>query len=225
MFGLVSSSSASQPVKSEKRASAAKKRKGEAEAAMDEEESPQQQEMLLNIAKLTLRNSLAERTLKSACIDTLTVPSGHELIQTVSDATKNYTAVAKSITNEQDRLLHGCPHLHAWQALVTYMRKVMVEKQSSVEKIDALVAYIGTIEDKKIKNLHLQNQVRHVKIAKCWNSSIKKIEVSTKPGSSADQAWSEMKFFLAANGAMLRQGVAPRSGFERELQNQIDNLG
>eukprot|EP00929_Paragymnodinium_shiwhaense_P053249 TRINITY_DN26659_c0_g3_i1.p2 TRINITY_DN26659_c0_g3~~TRINITY_DN26659_c0_g3_i1.p2 ORF type:complete len:247 (+),score=68.12 TRINITY_DN26659_c0_g3_i1:174-914(+) len=152
------------------------------------------QQMLIDVAKLTLRNSQQERILRSACVDCLVMQADNEIVTKMQESTKSFSdalqKLGKNAKPEQKAAL-GLPHLLAWQTLAeTILEMINRDEGLKTRYADLLKAaadaqaVFNHITDPQLKTQELARQVRVCKLNKCWNSSIKRIEVTAVYGTT-----------------------------------------
>jgi hypothetical protein len=172
--------------------------------------------LLSIVAKLCLANALSCRVLKSVVLDVMHVPIGHKAASSALEATRAY-AVAHKPATPAVRASMGMPHHHAWEALLSWVQ----EDKPSAADSKTLADYCEFVKKDPVKTLTMQ--VRHVRIAKCFNKDMKKLEVNTQQDSRSYLVWQIMKAKLISAGCKELAGIAPPGDLERRIQKALDD--
>eukprot|EP00972_Heterocapsa_arctica_P081105 11950558-Heterocapsa_arctica.AAC.1 len=109
------------------------------------------------------------------------------------------------------------PHHHAWEALLAWVTTVT----SSASESKLIKDYCEFIKKDPVKTL--TEQVRHVRVCKCYNKDMKKLEVNTKQDSRSYHIWQIMKEKLIGAGCRELAGIAPPGDLERRIQKALDD--
>ena len=140
----------------------------------------------------------------------------------------------------------GSPHLFVWHAsvllaieyakehnLLGLLPKLTRHQDDLNSKADDALALLAIGKDKSGYEDHrnaairlaISNQVKVLRVLKCWNPLLARLEVNTVPGSTAEHASDAIIQILvqAAEGSEKR-GQAPKGALERRIQNMVDRL-
>lgn len=173
-------------------------------------------ELLDLVAKLSLANALSSRVLKSIVLDVMHVPITNEIVQAMMTATKNF-AEAHRPASKEERDKMGMPHHHAWNAM---LEKIAAEAPLGIES-RAIKDYSDFVKNDPVKICTAQ--VRHVRVCKCYDKTMKKLEVNCFPGSQSYLLWQVLKDYLKGKGCKELPGIAPMGDLERRIQKAIDD--
>ena len=177
-----------------------------------------QRKLTVLLAKSVLKNCSDIRELQSAILTTLLIPKDTTVVGAMSAATQAHNTKATEFrkdgkNRECDSL--GELHVHAWAALV----------HSLIESNHI------TAEEKELLSIHLQNaesvktlepSILVAKCRKCFDA--KKMRLTLCVHHSVENILTVVTKALQGQGAVLKRGVAPRSGNEREIQSMLDAL-
>ena len=183
-----------------------------------EDELKRMEALLTLVAKLSLSNALGSRILKSIVLLTYLVPAECPFVTKAKEATQNYSTKAEAIAKDQRQQILGLPHAHVWNA--------MVLAASSVLK-DAALARLNEYVENVLKPQGLQGillQVKYARVNKCYDKSLRRIEVNFLAGSPAEAVWKDMETAVLSNPKAKKcEGLAPASSLERKIQKIIDS--
>ena len=71
----------------------------------------------------------------------------------------------------------------------------------------------------------MMDEVRHVRISKTYRSETKKLEFTMSPGTLAEATYKSMIPWLRSHSkGDLKQGVAPMTEIERQLQAALEEM-
>ena len=176
-----------------------------------------QKKLVVLLAKTVLKHSLDLRELQSAVLTTLIANRDSDLTSTATSATQGHNTRASDLRKAgKNRELEslGEPHVHLWGAVVAY---VIENGKISEDEKKVLSQHLHESEPKK-----LEETVFVAKCKKCYDPKKMRFVFCT-----AQQIEPILKIVIGAmvaEGAVLKRGVAPRSGNDREIQTLLDGL-
>ena len=173
------------------------------------------QQLLKLVAKLSLANALAARVLRSIILDVMHIPATSDIVVSILEATRAYAAAHRPASAEARQAM-GMPHHHAWNAMLERVKK----DAPAGPECKAITEYSDYIKTNPV--LLLTTQVRYVRITKCYDKAMKKLEVNCHPDSQSWAVWQVIKKYLLAKGCKELPGVAPQGDLERRIQKAID---
>ena len=180
-----------------------------------------QNKVLQQIAKLSMNSALQVRALRAIVMETIMVEADCKVIQAGLAASRAFAEKAKTLdvkTRENDL---GLPHIHVWNAA---LKTIMQDIQGEPAAKDIIDRYIQQNQGTTWQKVH--ENVRHFKIARCFDKDKKKIEISTTSASMAESVWQVMKKrLLSQPGARELRGQAPMGDQERQIQAWLEASG
>eukprot|EP00438_Fugacium_kawagutii_P013559 Skav234763 [mRNA] locus=scaffold2396:7743:8381:- [translate_table: standard] len=176
-----------------------------------------QKKLLVLLAKTVFKHALDLRELQSAVLTTLIANRDSDLTSAATSATQGQNTRASDLRKAgKNRELEslGEPHVHLWGAVVAY---VIENGKISEDEKQVLRQHLQESEPKK-----LEETVFAAKCKKCYDPKKMRFVFCT-----AQQVEPILKIVIGAmivEGAVLKRGVAPRCGNDREIQTLLDGL-
>eukprot|EP00929_Paragymnodinium_shiwhaense_P084800 TRINITY_DN45389_c0_g2_i1.p2 TRINITY_DN45389_c0_g2~~TRINITY_DN45389_c0_g2_i1.p2 ORF type:complete len:233 (-),score=29.65 TRINITY_DN45389_c0_g2_i1:290-988(-) len=209
------------------RSASAKKRRGEDGEAMGSEDA-QLRRLCVLTAKLSLSNAQSSRATKAMLMDVMLMDTKLPLVTAMTAASKSYADQSNKVEPKDRVATLGLVHHHVWNAMLGHIKSVT---QNIPELQDALTKYEETVAQLVSKGQTLTdiflNQVRYVRLAKCFDQNRRRLEVYTVPGTEAHKLWHGLiRGYLAQQkGVSLRPGVAPPGDIELRCQELLEKMG
>ena len=172
--------------------------------------------LLTQVAKLSLANALSARVMRSIVLDVMHVPASSAVITAIMAATRAF-AEAHRPASAQERLGMGMPHHHAWNALIETVKR---DAPSGAFECKAIEDYSAFVKTDPVTIL--TKQVRYVRVTKCYDKTMKKLEVNCYPDCQSYKLWQVIKAFLLKGGCKELPGLAPPGDLERRIQKALD---
>ena len=174
-------------------------------------------ELLDNVAKLSLASALSARVVRSIVLDGMQAPIAEPIISEMTTATKAYADAHRPATRKQ-RAKMGMPHRHAWNAMLA---QIVKEALPQGAELKAIKDYSDFVKQSPDPAALLTLQVRYERVCKCYDKTMKKLEVNCFPNSQSYILWQLIKLYLIT-GCRELPGVAPMGDLERRIQKAID---
>lgn len=171
-----------------------------------------QKDLLLAVAKLSLKSAEEVKELQAATFRTIIVPADCDFATAAKDAT---TAFADQTRGKGGKHDLGEPHVHLWSAVVGVALKV-----AGPESQDALKAHVDEANRGGPKSL--LNKVTYARMKKTFDKKYVRFYFSVVP--SMDPILDIIMSLLTKIGGQEKYGTAPRSGLERDIQSKLDQL-
>ena len=155
--------------------------------------------------------------LQSAILRTLLANKDSDLVSAATSATQGHNSKATELrrdnkTKELDNL--GEPHVHLWGSIVHHI--IEHGKITSAEK-EVLSQHLADATPKD-----LEGKVLVARCKKCYDP--RKMRFVMCVASDTEPILDIVVKAMLAEGAILKRGVAPRTGNDREIQSILDTL-
>eukprot|EP00929_Paragymnodinium_shiwhaense_P070466 TRINITY_DN35684_c0_g1_i1.p2 TRINITY_DN35684_c0_g1~~TRINITY_DN35684_c0_g1_i1.p2 ORF type:complete len:239 (+),score=55.57 TRINITY_DN35684_c0_g1_i1:256-972(+) len=187
------------------------------------EDMPDLAELVKFTAMLTLSNAQSSRALTGITMDTFITKKDQPLCTAIKKATEAYAAHVKQSKNNA---AEAPPHTWAWQAIVEYYA-TKLKDTGKTEEAKVLEAYVQDIVQQPAgaRAEYIALYIRHCKLGKCFDSTQSKLQISVTPGSPPEAPWKIIKHsMITMDSAILKQGQAPRTNLERQVQTLLTNV-
>ena len=177
-----------------------------------------QKKLLILLSRSVLKHSLDIRGLQSAILRTLLANKDSDLVSAATSATQGHNSKATELrrdnkTKELDNL--GEPHVHLWGSIVHHI--IEHGKITSAEK-EVLSQHLADATPKD-----LEGKVLVARCKKCYDPR-KMMRFVMCVASDTEPILDIVVKAMLAEGAILKRGVAPRTGNDREIQSILDTL-
>ena len=111
----------------------------------------------------------------------------------------------------------GPPHPHIWNSLIIATAK---DPQLEPNDRDQLNAYA---QEWRVKGpLALCDEIRCCRTKKCFDTKYLNLFVRVREGTQSATVWGIIKKRMVLSGSILREGLAPQSNMEREIEKFLE---
>eukprot|EP00929_Paragymnodinium_shiwhaense_P027903 TRINITY_DN16274_c0_g1_i19.p2 TRINITY_DN16274_c0_g1~~TRINITY_DN16274_c0_g1_i19.p2 ORF type:complete len:396 (-),score=83.03 TRINITY_DN16274_c0_g1_i19:1039-2226(-) len=198
-------------------------------------------DLLLQVAKLAIHTSRDVAGLKAVLIETTLFTKDSELgallIKTSKDVTASFRETSRSL-NSTERAALGSPHLYVWLELVAAAAQwckdknfqqeqaIFVEHQQELETRakEIIKDNPGTSEPMAVR-LAAWHYTKIMRISKCWNPNMSKMEIQTDNSTAARKAAQVLARLLVTHAQGVRkQGQAPKNDQERRIIAHLEKV-
>eukprot|EP00435_Cladocopium_sp_Y103_P017005 s2340_g4.t1 len=162
-----------------------------------------QKELLIAVAKLSLKSSEEMKELQAAVFRTIIVPADSDFATAAKDTTAAFADQTRGKGGKHDL---GEPHVHLWSAVVG-----VALQMAGPESQEILKAHVEEANRRGPKGL--LSQVTYARM---------RFYFSVIP--SMAPILDIIMIFLTKIGGQEKHGTAPRSGLERDIQAKLDQL-
>ena len=169
-------------------------------------------DLLVAVAKLSLKSAEEVKELQAACFRTILVPSDCEFASAAKDATTAYADQTRGKGGKHDL---GEPHVHLWSAVVG-----VALKSANPDAQEVLQAHVDEANRGGPKSL--SGKVHYARLKKTFDKKYVRFYFSVH--ASVDPVLDIIMASLTKMGGQEKYGTAPRSGLEREIQSKLDQL-
>eukprot|EP00929_Paragymnodinium_shiwhaense_P074456 TRINITY_DN38114_c0_g1_i1.p2 TRINITY_DN38114_c0_g1~~TRINITY_DN38114_c0_g1_i1.p2 ORF type:complete len:244 (+),score=55.63 TRINITY_DN38114_c0_g1_i1:83-814(+) len=184
-------------------------------------------DLITLLSKSALKTQQELREAQSIMMDTLLLKDSLPLVRMITAATRRYSEMAKGQKTPLERAQLGAPHAHVWEAIIMTVKEAAQEKDDKVigAELEKAVTALNAMSTKQEKLESIMKEVRFAKLSKTFKKDVRKLQVSVVPGTLSYNVWNLMMFFIRKHmEAEYKQGPAPRTALEREIQEHLDRL-
>ena len=171
-----------------------------------------QKELLIAVAKLSLKSAEEVKELQAAVFRTIIVPADSDFATAAKDATAAFADQTRGKGGKHDL---GEPHVHLWSAVVG-----VAVQMAGPETQEAWKAHVEEANRRGPKGL--LNQVAYARMKKTFDKKYVRFYFSVTP--SLAPIMDIIMTFLTKIGGQEKHGTAPRSGLERDIQAKLDQM-
>ena len=165
------------------------------------------------MCKFMLAQGLSNRMLISACIDVISLLSSSVWAISATAEGKGYSERTKGRKGHDE----GPPHPHIWNSLLMATAKDPALEQGDR---DLLNAYAQEWRGKG--PLALCDEVRCCRTKKCFDTKYLNLFVKVREGTQSAVVWGIIKKRMVLTGSIMREGLAPQSNMEREIEKFLE---
>ena len=169
-------------------------------------------EMLIAIAKLSLKNADDVKELQAATFRTIIVPADCDFATAAKDAT---TAFADRTRGKDGKHDLGEPHVHLWSAVVGVALRSASDDAKTILQTHVDEANSGGPQS-------LLSKVTYARMKKTFDKKYVRFYFSVHH--SIDSVLDVIMSALTKIGGQEKHGTAPRSSLEREVQAKLDAM-
>ena len=165
------------------------------------------------MCKFMLAQGLSSRMLISACIDVISLLSSSVWAISATAEGKGYSERTKGRKGHDE----GPPHPHIWNSLL-----MATAKDPALEPgdQDLLNAYAQAWKGKG--PLALCDEIRCCRTKKCFDTKYLNLFVKVREGTQSAVVWGIIKKRMVLTGSIMREGLAPQSNMEREIEKFLE---
>ena len=171
------------------------------------------EELIKTLCKLSLGTAQRVRALEAAVYRTWLIPVGSRIAVTTQAAGKAYAEAAKSQGRGHAM---GPPHVHVWAAMVL---DILADDKQSEDVRTVLRAHAEGASSPTA----LQPLIRHFRVSKTYDKD--KLRVQLCAVHELHQVVEAIHRAILQAGGEEKQGQAPASTLEREVQKYVDGTG
>jgi hypothetical protein len=171
------------------------------------------EELIKTLCKLSLGTAQRVRALEAAVFRTWLIPVGCRIAVTTQAAGKAYAEAAKS---QGKGHAMGPPHVHVCAAMVLDI--LADDKQS-----EDVRAVMRAHAEGASSPVALQSLIRHFRVSKTYDKDKLRVQLSTVH--ELHQVVEAVHRAMLQAGGEEKQGQAPASTLEREVQKYVDGMG
>ena len=161
--------------------------------------------------------------MKSIVMEVFLMKDVSEVMVAMKLATKNYSEEAETISKDKRVEQLGLPHHHAWNAMLKAVGAKANEEENG--RLAEYTQYAATYASGALNML--SKEVRYCRAQKCWERTLKRLEISIVPNSASDKIWETTvkPVLLREFQASERKGMAPPGDLETRIQTSLEGLG
>ena len=147
-----------------------------------------------------------------------------------------YNTDVRSMTDEQKAAMHS-PHIFVWDQALQALLVLTKDKDQHKIEHDAIQSYLNQLDQEAADILAQAKStstpdllmstkrdidamdVKIMRVLRCWDPKMMRLELNTRPGSAAAPIGDIMlKLLQAEASGIMKQSQAPRGKLERKLQ-------
>ena len=182
------------------------------------------QGLVVLIAKLSLSTAQRSRLMAAILIAVMIVPLSMPAVKAILAAAQSYTEYMSKLGKaEKQRLPIGLPQLHRWNAVVSHYKQHGGEHvRKACQDYCESIAKAGAAEQQRHR---VESEVIVFQLSKCFQKEHKKLEANFRVGSESEALFNGfIKPAMVAEGAVVKQGVAPAGDLELRIQEQLEAI-
>ena len=224
---------------------AASQRQKSKEEGLDLKANKQLMQFVLQIAKLSLGSARELAMVKSIILEVVLFSNADCPIKdAMKDVTSAFAEKAKA-SGPTEKASLGSPHLYVWYELMTLTKQILQDKGEAVmllsiashlEDLDKCAenlmkeqAVVVVENADSVKQQFLRqavaSQVKVVRIRRCWNPEISRLEINVVENTSAVAAKAALiQMLVQFFKGQRKPDQAPRGNLERQIQATIDRF-